>query len=216
MPQDKFIVESHLVSLLMLRLGNTMADYANPNLLPGQETGVDVVVVVDGRRIGIQVTELDAGTKAGVMRGLEVFESQKAKKEGNETYGFWAQNDPVALVAAVTRTIKRKVEIAAKHDFADLAEVWLLVVCGVPLVVGTVSTMVMTPWVDAADLAAATQSALGRTKYHRVYLHSILGAEEQALYAWEPASGWSKDVLQADPRTWGPSMFDVLSETRNG
>jgi hypothetical protein len=53
--------ERALVELLMRRLGLRPESYIDPNERAGVETGADVIAVVGGRRIGIQVTELDTG-----------------------------------------------------------------------------------------------------------------------------------------------------------
>jgi hypothetical protein len=62
--------ERHLVALLMQRLGLTEIDFNDPNA-PGRESGADVLAVFDGRRIGIQVTEIDTGSVPGQARGEE-------------------------------------------------------------------------------------------------------------------------------------------------
>lgn len=211
MAQDKFPFERDLVAQLMQRLGISASDFIDPNQVAGRETGVDVVAVVDGHRIGIQVTQLDAGAEPGEMRGTEVRTARESAAQGYSTYGFWAQSDPAAAMAAITRAIGVKVDKARQHSFDGCHAVWLLISCGVPVQVGMVSTMAPTPWIEPADLNAATQATLAGAKYHRVYLHAILGME-QALYAWDPAGGWSRDVLPPDPRTQGPSMFDVLND----
>jgi hypothetical protein len=65
LPEDRaaahFKREKHLVELLMQRLGQPAHDYRDPNLDAGRETGADVLMVSNGRRIGIQVTEMDTG-----------------------------------------------------------------------------------------------------------------------------------------------------------
>lgn len=208
---SKFSGEQDAANRLMQRLWIAVSAYVDPNK-SGKETGVDVIAITADSRIGIQVTELDTGTEPGVKRGQEVRCANQFKEEGHGTYGFWAQNDPVALVAAITRAIERKVGIAAQHDFASLNSVWLLVACGVPVSVGTVSTIIMTPWIAPDDLSTATQAILTAAKYDRVFVYSILGVEEKALYQWDSVNGWRKDVPTPDPRTMGPSVFDVLKD----
>ena len=205
---NKFQAECRWVSLLMNRLGIAVSTYDDPNQ-NGSETGVDVIAVTDGCKIGIQVTELDTGTDPGVMRGQEVRCANQSKKDGHNAYGFWAQNDPSALIAAITRTIERKVGIAAQHDFTNLDKVWLLVACGIPVPVGMVSTMVMTPWIAVDDLSTAV---LRDAKYNRTFVYSILGAEEEALYQWDAINGWRKDVPEPASRTMGPSAIDVFND----
>jgi hypothetical protein len=207
----KFPKEHGLVSHLMSRLEIAPTEYIDPNE-NGPETGVDVIAVIGDRRIGIQVTELDTGATPGDMRAQEVRTAKQSKKNGHETYFSWAQNDPAASVAAIIRAIERKVGIAARHDFTNLHEVWLLVACGVPVPVGTVSTMITTAWITTDALSADTQNILTDVKYDRIFVYSILGVEEKALYQWDVTNGWRKDVPTPDPRTMRPSVFDVLKD----
>lgn len=211
MTNAKFPKECGLVCHLMGRLDIAVTEYIDPNEC-GSETGVDVIASTNDKKIGIQVTDLDTGSTPGIMRSQEVRFANQLNREGHESYGFWAQNDSDALVAAITRAIERKVDIAAKHDFKYLDEVWLLVACGVPMPVGTVSTMLMTPWIPPEALNSATETILTNSKYDRIFVFAIMGVEEKALYQWDVDNGWRKDALIPDPRTMGPSVFDVLKD----
>jgi hypothetical protein len=68
---NKFVREKHLVELLLKRLGFAASGYLDPNDASGVETGVDVIAIIAQKRIGIQVTELDTGSKAGKSRADE-------------------------------------------------------------------------------------------------------------------------------------------------
>jgi hypothetical protein len=87
-----FEKEKGRVVLLMQRLGITPDDYRDPNTTATGETGADVVAVIGGRRVGIQVTDLDTGEAAGTARAAETKLSRDAAKRGS-TYDTWAQND---------------------------------------------------------------------------------------------------------------------------
>jgi hypothetical protein len=99
----KYERERALVEMLMRRRGLTVDRYIDPNKEAGDETGADVIALVGGRRIGIQVTELDTGDLAGRARASEKAAWRDAQKCDRSTYGNWAQNDPSKLVTATRR-----------------------------------------------------------------------------------------------------------------
>jgi len=186
--------EEALVRLLLNRLGLGDATTDDPNAA-GKEAGVDVAVrVVDGRTVGVQVTEVDPYTLPGSARAQE---KAIANTAPDKPYGMWGQNDPSVVLDAIVRAIARKVAIAAKHSFDGYNEVWLLV-CG-GIAGAAVSTFVMTPWLSAEDLNSATDSLLQGSKYDRCFLLPILGAE-QAFYLWSKPSRWEKRVKLEDIR----------------
>jgi hypothetical protein len=201
---NKFVREKHLVELLLKRLGFAASGYLDPNDASGVETGVDVIAIIAQKRIGIQVTELDTGSKAGQARADEKKLAAGAGANGG-VYGAWAQNNSLELTKVITRSISRK---AAHTTGAEFDKVWLLISCGVPDLGSVASTFVMTPWLTTADLDNATLTDLSKSKYNRAFVHSILGVEG-ALYSWEAGRRWQKSVqpIPADER--GPSFWDV-------
>lgn len=116
-----FEKERDRVVLLMKRLGIGPDEYLDPNTTRAGETGADVITILDGRRIGIQVTDLDTGEVAGTARAAEA----KLAKQG--AYGTWAQNDPQKIMAAIVRSLTRK----ARMSSAGSQEFWLLMCAGV-------------------------------------------------------------------------------------
>jgi len=205
---DKFVREKHLVELLLPRLDIGPAEYLDPNAELRQEIGIDVVVICCIGRVGVQVTELDTGSVAGSSRREE-------KRTARETasprgvYGTWAQNDPATLMEALQRSVSRKARIIPTAGFD---QVWLLISCGVPEIGSLGSTFIMSPWLDAEMLNAATGGLLEGSKYHRVFVHVILGVE-QALYEWSRVRGaWVKTV-QPDPcENQAPTFFELQED----
>ena len=90
----KFERELDLVKLLMCRRALSVDQYIDPQQQPNDETGADVIAVIEGRRIGIQVTELDTGDRPGQARAAEKVSWRGAQEKGQGTYRAWAQNDP--------------------------------------------------------------------------------------------------------------------------
>ncbi len=187
--------EKPLVEYLLKRLKLGVIAISNPNT-NAKQTGVDVLVhFVDGRTIGIQVTELDPHPSPGKARAQET----RIAGATPAVYADWAQNNPQAYLDALVRAVNRKIAIAERHSFEglDLTETWLLVCAGIPEHGATISTMVMTPWLHEHDIELATGSALQQSKYDRCFFLPILGTE-RAFYRWEKHSAWEKAVSLDD------------------
>jgi hypothetical protein len=201
----QFEREKYLTELLMQRRGRLALDYHDPNADAGRETGADVLVVLDGRRRGIQVTEIDTGPVPGQARAKE---KKVSRDSGLATYGSWALNDRDDLLGRIQRAIAHKVEIAERHSFKEFDSVWLLMSAGVPEMGAVVSTLIISPGLDVAALDAATLDCIARSKYERAYLHCILDVE-RALYSWQRGGRWKKEVQQEPAWMTGPSFWDV-------
>ncbi len=106
---SKFETEKAKVALLMRRLGQTVDPYENPNTDRGAagESGADVIAISSGRRIGVQVTDLDTGGQPGKSRAAESKLARDAQANGS-TYFMWVQNDPSKLGDAIARSVERK------------------------------------------------------------------------------------------------------------
>jgi hypothetical protein len=156
---------------LMQRLGIATTNYQNPQVSdhPRDESGADVITIIDGRRIGIQVTDLDTGDTPGVARAAETKLARDAEAQGR-TYGTWAQNDH--KVGAIARTIERK----GRMSFSGFDEFWLLICCGIPKMGAIASTLAITPWIDPSELDAHTQQTLAASRYTRAFIYAIARA----------------------------------------
>ena len=202
---SKFEHEKSRVVLLMRRLGLVPAEYRDPQTgkHARDETGADVIALIEGRRVGIQVTDLDTGRSPGKARAAEAKLARDAEKRGS-TYATWPQNQPDRMIAAVARTISRK----SRMSFAGFDDFWLLVCCGVPQFGAIASTLVLTAWLDTEALDAATAQSLTASKYTRAFIHVALGFEEQVLYQWQRGGSWSKSTLAVPPQDQGRSFWD--------
>lgn len=200
----KFERESDLVKLLIHRRALSVDQYIDPQKEAHDETGADVIAVIGGRRIGIQVTELDTGDRPGQARATEKILWREAQEKGQETYAAWAQNDPSKLVSAIARAIASKVQHIVGCD-----EAWLLVSASVPEQGSLVSTFIITSWLPLDALEAATANHLAECKYNCAFLHAVVG-DEQAIYCWTPRHRWEKLTVQ-DPDN-GRGVFDLLDQ----
>lgn len=203
---QKFVREKDLVERLMRRLALNVESYADPNA-NGNETGADVLILCDGRRIGVQVTILDTGTEPGKAIAAEKTQAKAARKTHGGVYGGWGQTNPMPAISAA---IHRK----SATDVSGFDEAWLLISCGVPDDGAIVSTFVMTHWLTAETLNAATSDMLSRSSYARAFLHPIIHLED-ALYEWTRTQQWQKHVLPL-PGPSGPSFWDLQKAINGG
>ena len=139
----KYERERALAQKLVQRLGLAAESYIDPNEA-GDETGADVIAIVGGRRVGIQVTELDTGDLAGQARASEKVAMRRAEECGHSTYGSWAQSEPAKLVAAIERAVTSKMQQIVGCD-----ELWLLISAALPQMGALASTFVITQWLPA-------------------------------------------------------------------
>jgi hypothetical protein len=201
-----FEKEKGRVMLLMQRLGLEPDEYRDPNAAAG-ESGADVVVVFGNRRIGIQVTDLDAGDLPGVARREETRLAHDATAHSS-TYLTWGQNDPAKMVGAVQRSVMRK----ARMSFAGFDEFWLLICAGVPEQGAIGATSIMTPSCGNDALDAAAVASLEKSKYTQAFIHVVFGVEEQALYEWQRGATWSKSTIEVPPTQRGPDFWEYKDD----
>jgi hypothetical protein len=202
---SKFERERSQVVLLMRRLGLAPTEYQDPQAggHARDETGADVVALIDGRRVGIQVTDVDTGDLPGEARAAESKLARDAESR-DSAYTTSAQNQPDRMIAAIANQVSRKSRISC----AGFNDFWLLVCCGIPHFGALASTFVLTPWLDTGRLDAATARSLSASKYSQAFIHVALGLEEQALYQWRRGGSWSKSTLAIPSQDQGPSFWD--------
>ena len=201
--ESPFEREKHLVELFVRRQGWGPFEYYDPNAQAGRQTGADVLIVFGGRRIGIQVTEIDTGERRGRTRAKEM----KDWRDSNlSTYGTSAQSDTNKLLARITRDILGKVRKAENYTLDEFDGVWLLASASIPEMGSLASTLVMSLGLHASALDAATLDHLSRSKYERAYLHCIVDVEH-ALYTWQKGGRSEKQIQQEPPQ--GPSFWDI-------
>jgi len=205
-----FDLEKDRVERLLARLGLLGFTLTDPGTAP--ETGIDVVAELsDGRRIGIQVTEIDPHQKPGKARKQE---NGLAKAADGRPYGSWAQNDTAMVLGAFRNAVEKKIKIAARYAFDGVDEVWLLMCGGVPE--APVSTFIMSSWISAADLDTVSAADLQASKYSQCFFLPIIGTEH-AFYRWAKGVGWQKstrsDEMGDDPRPgYVASLFRAVNQ----
>jgi len=202
----KFDLERSLVEVLLRRRGMAAERYIDPNA-SGDETGADVIAIIDGRWIGIQVTRLDTGEVAGKARREEIKAWRDSQAEGRSTYGGFAQNDVEKVLDAIKRAVASK-----RQQVVGCDESWLLISANVPEEKpALISTFVMSPWLSPESLDRVTSDLLAKTNYKHAFLHCIVG-DENALYCRATEGTWKKSVTPK--RNDGPSFWDIQKHMR--
>jgi hypothetical protein len=139
MNPSKFQIESEIVDRFLRTPGYTNFSLHDPNVPPAAETGADVLVILDGKRYGVQVTVLhtDEGLDPS-RKGSELRRQEAAFKNSTRSYAAWGIPNPMAAL---------KYRIAGKcqktYPPSGFDEVVLLVVAGVPQLGAITSTLVL-------------------------------------------------------------------------
>jgi hypothetical protein len=194
--EEAFVL--HLVEKLKLDLAKQPW---NPNANK-VESGVDVgLALADGRRVGVQVTELDPYPEPGA-RGRE---RAQARASASGVYVNYVQNDAGVILDAICRAIERKVRIIpAKSEFS---EVWLLLCVGLPD--APTSTFIPTAPLSAPDLDTKTTNQLLKSEYMDCFILPFFSTE-QAIYRWSKngTARWRKSVhLEEIPGGTGDAEY---------
>jgi hypothetical protein len=204
MPKDQFAHEAPLATRLLDRLRITPdAPLTNPNL--NGESGADVLAIVGGKRIGIQVTQIDNGYSLPSVTDAPIMGRGPEKRLARECqiYAGFAENDSAKVVANIAAAIGRK----ALHRVTGFDELWLLVVAGVPETGSVISTFVLSTHLSPTHLDAETGHDLMQSSYNRMFLLPVLSVE-RALFQWAKPSGpWLVDV---EPDAAPSLSFDQL------
>jgi len=166
-----------------------VSEYRNPRNDYGCETGVDVIAVVGGRKIGFQVTEYDSGEGNSGMRPGQSRGVEKRLREAPETRrkGVYAGFGSPDVERPLRARIAGKVAKSLEYDFASYSEVWLLVSAYIPD--APLSTFV--PYLDISSdlLNRWTAAMLAGSRYSRAFFHIIM---VDVLFGWDRIAGWRK------------------------
>jgi hypothetical protein len=96
MNPSKFQIESEIVYRFLRTLGYTNFSLHDPNAPPATETGTDVLVILDGKRYGVQVTVLHTDEGLDLSRkGSELRRQEAAFKNSTRPYAAWGIPNPI-------------------------------------------------------------------------------------------------------------------------
>jgi hypothetical protein len=199
---ERFELEKPWVEKLLELLQMPSCNLRDPKKVYGdkEETGADVLLEYGCHKIGIQVTELDAGADnphagSGTLRADEKRRVAQAAARGHpNAYGGTAPATPLLAIRAAIQ--KKKTKFFDKSKFN---EGWLLISANLNKWGALHSTFVAPQLINKDLLNAHTAELLDQIHFHQVFLHLIV---YQTLYCWQPDLGWQvihqADILSAD------------------
>ncbi len=181
---NKFEHECALVTRLLETLGLAIVP-SDPQKTYGRETGADVEVCLDARRIGVQVTEYhgDEGQRGSALRARE---ESDAAATILRTYAVTTDAS-----GGLIKRVGKKVANASRYTFEDFGDVWLLIAAFLPKPGAVAATSAFPIFISTEWLEQQVGAVLRASKYHRVFFHVHLWP---ALYGWSAERGWQ--VLQ--------------------
>jgi hypothetical protein len=157
--------------------------HADVCLRPGDKP--DVVAIIDGKHIGIEVTQFHADEQSGVKgSALRAEEVKKAKASGARSYAQWFVPNPLPGVIA---RINEKISDAAAYDKAGHVQLWLLISSQLPKIGALGSTFAFAPFVDVTELNRATHMRLCRSSFSAVHFHLMMS---HGVYSWSRSEQW--------------------------
>jgi hypothetical protein len=150
-----------------------------------EETGVDVIARIGGKKIGIQVTEYnpDFGLPKPPRKQSRAEEKQAASKN-SRGYGFSVSGQ---YIDALRKTISNKLT----KTFSSVDEGWLLIAAQNPNLGSKSSTLVEADHISVNRMNAEFHSLLLGRQFANVFL---LLAVEQVLFEWSPARQWQRRI----------------------
>jgi hypothetical protein len=145
----------------------------------------DVVAIIDGKSIGIEVTQFHADERSGVRgSALRAEQVKKVKGAGERPYGQWGVTNPLpGLVARVNE----KISDAAAYDETGYEQLWLLISSQLPKLGALVSTFAFPPFVDVNELNNATHLQLCGSSFSAAHFHLMMS---HGVYSWSRLEQW--------------------------
>lgn len=181
--EEKYEYESAVAIRLFQLIGLPYTSMTDPWKIHGGETGADVQIHYDGRRIGIQVTEFSADEGAVPPKcGLRAATARNAA-QGKLTSGWPPLRQQVP---ALVLRIREKIALAKRYNFEQFDEVWLLVATFVPWApVPTFQLPGVT--ITPEDLNCHLNNELQRSNFTRAFVYNMLC---HTVYEWQSVTGW--------------------------
>jgi hypothetical protein len=149
----------------------------------------DVIALIDGMRIGIEVTKFHSDEQLeNSGSSLRNQEKKTAKLNPNSSYTTAGVIDPVpALIAR----IKDKINIASNYDASQFDQLWLLISGNIPELGAVAATFAIPQFVNIAELNEATDKILATSSFSAVYFHLIMS---HTVFMWSQGTKWYQCV----------------------
>jgi hypothetical protein len=211
MDPSKFQLERDIVDRFVRLLGYTQFSLTDPNAGQKADTGADVLLTLDGRRYGIQVTvyHSDEGMKPD-QKGSNLRRQEAVHKASVNTYAMCGNPSPWT---ALTHRIADKAKRQSSPSAFD--ELILLVVSSVPELGAVVSTLLLDLALDLDRMNATLSPTLQLSSYSSAYLYNMMGKGGPPVYEWtRETAAWRRIPRKDEIGTRGPpGMSDVIDES---
>jgi hypothetical protein len=182
-----FADEAVVVRRLLDTLALPYVSLADPKVLDGRETGADVQIEHEGRKVGIQVTNYPVDKFiADQRRGLRARERANARRGQYPVYSLPLARD---RRLALRQTVLEKTEKGRAYTFREYDEAWLVVGAGLACADAIVSTLLPTMSVSVDDLNADLDTELCRSIYQRAFVHVHVGG---TVFEWSRDHRWKR------------------------
>lgn len=145
----------------------------------------DVIAVISGRRIGIEVTQFHGDEQAGVKGSAHRRQEARRAKESNaRPYTMAIPTNPLPGLVA---RINAKISVAAAYDHSRYKELWLLVSGQVPKPGAPAATFAFPLFVNVEELNRLTHDQLCESPFSAAHFHLMMN---HALFSWSRSEGW--------------------------
>jgi hypothetical protein len=180
--------ECKFVACVLALTSLTPEKIADPKEEFGEEIGIDVVFLLDGRKIGVQVTEYnpDRALPQSPSKSSRAVEKSLAKKNPRG-YGHSTSGEYITALAKSLGTKLLK-------TFSSVDEGWLLLVAQNPDCGSTSSTSIAADHISVDRMNSELHPLLAGKQFAKVFL---LLALENVLFEWSPENKWQ---VRADTR----------------
>jgi hypothetical protein len=214
---NKFQREHDIVERFVRLLGYTEFSLADPNAGQKTDTGADVLLTLDGRRYGIQVTVYHSDEAMNrAQKGSDLRRQEAVHKASTAPYAMYG--NPIPWTA-----LEKRIADKCKKQYSPTAfdELVLLIVASVPELGAVGSTLILDLALDVERMNATFSPNLQSSTFSSAYLYNMMGKGGPSVYEWTRKAGtWREiprtDVPEQDATRWQiyPMNTDLHQATR--
>jgi hypothetical protein len=189
MDPSKFQLERDIVDRFVRELGYTHFSVSDPNAGQKTDTGADVLLQLDGRRYGIQVTiyHSDEGSNP-TQRGSALRRQEAAYRGWSTAYAMSSRPSPWSGLVH-----RLQAKCGKRYSLTLFDELVLLVAASVPQWAAVASTFLWDRAIDVSMMNAVLSPILSTSQYSSAYLYNMMGVGGASFYEWSKESGvWRK------------------------
>jgi hypothetical protein len=190
---DKFQLEQDIVNRFVRLLGYIQFSLCDPNAGQKADTGADVLLNLNGRKYGIQVTLYHSDEGMNPTGKGSALRREEAQKKAQQTYAMYGNPSPwVALARRIAEKSKKR------YSPTDFDELILLIAASVPQLGGIVSTSLLDLALDLSRMNAILSPGLQTSGYSSPYLYNMMGKGGPSVYEWTKETATWRRIPRKD------------------